>query len=137
MNNDYEYSSYRDGKFVTVPELDKLFLQWKDKFMRMQERVDRLEEENKKLKDEHYKDSEIARLKEENDKYLKDIYRGFTISEEEEKAINKWKEEINKNRLLTKISFSYSYTFNPTPLGVAGTIIQSDTGKKFTFRELG
>lgn len=52
-----------------------------DKVDTYEKRIKYLEEENKKLKDEHYKDSEMQRMKTELEKAKEDLYRGFPISE--------------------------------------------------------
>ena len=54
-------------------------------------RIEYLEEENKKLKDEAYKDSEIQRLKEENDRLRQENRNGFQISNEEYAKLIEWK----------------------------------------------
>lgn len=44
-----------------------------------------LQNQNKKLKEEHYKDTELQKMKEELERVRADMYRGFPISAEEEK----------------------------------------------------
>lgn len=58
-----------------------------DKADTYEKRIKYLEEENKKLKDEHYKDSEMQRMEAELKKAKEDLYRGFPISEKEQEKI--------------------------------------------------
>ena len=108
-------------------------------------RIKYLEEENKKLKDEAYKDLEIQRLKEENDRLRKEMYNGFPIDEEESKEIKNWemahlKEKHWNKRLNCPKSFgaiggNFTYLFTVTSIGSVGEI-QCSCGEKFCFREL-
>lgn len=61
-----------------------------DKVDTYEKRIKYLGEENKKLKDEHYKDSEMQRMKTELEKAKDDLHRGFPISKEEEEKIKEW-----------------------------------------------
>lgn len=61
-----------------------------DKVDTYEKRIKYLGEENKKLKEEHYKDSEMQRMEAELKKAKEDLYRGFPISKEEEEQIRKW-----------------------------------------------
>lgn len=45
----------------------------------------RLAEENKRLKNEHYKDDELSEMKDKLDKMQRAYYRGFPISDEEKR----------------------------------------------------
>lgn len=74
-----------------------------DKADTYEKRIKYLEEENKKLKDEHYKDSEMQRMKTELKKAKDDLYRGFPISKEEEEKIKEWqlKHDAEKHGLKT------------------------------------
>ena len=50
-----------------------------DKVDTYEKRIKYLEEENKKLKDEHYKDSEMQRMEAELKKAKEDLYRGCLL----------------------------------------------------------
>jgi hypothetical protein len=78
-------------------------------------------------------------MKSEYDKMKSDYYRGFPISEEEDKKINEWIEnQQKKNPGIGGVSGGrFTYKFTPTGLGTSGTIIDGFTGDKFTFQELG
>lgn len=115
-----------------------------DKVDTYEKRIKYLEEENKKLKDEHYKDSEMQRMKTELKKAKDDLYRGFPISKEEEEKIKEWqdKHDAEAHGLKTLkervhaggcIGGRYTYQFVPTGIGTVGEIICS-CGEKFTFQ---
>ena len=74
-----------------------------DKADTYEKRIKYLEEENKKLKDEHYKDSEMQRMEAELKKAKEDLYRGFPISEKEQEKIREWelKHDAEKHGLKT------------------------------------
>lgn len=106
-----------------------------------------LEEENKKLKDEAYKDEELQSMKEQLEKMKKDYWRGFPISEEEDKSIKEWqkKHETEVHGLITEMqkmkSYGvsggrYSYHFVPTALGTSG-VVRCSCGAEFKFQEIG
>lgn len=112
-----------------------------DKYVNQQENlIKRLQDENKKLKSDSYKDSELAELKEKYEKLLNDSYRGFAISEDESNSINKWKEEhVNKKhkgKSFGAIGGNFIYEFTPTGIGDIGEIVCSCCGERFCFREL-
>ena len=107
--------------------------------------IKRLEEENKKLKDKTYKDSELAEMKEKYESMRKDLMRGFPISEEEEKRIEEWKKKHDKEvhgittldqrlRAGGCIGGRYTYTFIPTSIFTLG-IIRCSCGEEFKFKE--
>lgn len=117
-----------------------------DKTVDKERRIEYLEEENKKLKDEHYKDSEMQRMKTELKNAKEDLYRGFPISEEEEKRIKEWQDkhdaEVHGLKTLKErvhaggcIGGRYSYEFVSTSIGVVGTV-KCNCGAKFTFQDL-
>ena len=106
-----------------------------------------LQEEVKKLKEEHYKDNEIKRLKQALGKALNDNFRGFPISEKEEELIEEWtKEHDRKVHRLTSDKLRmqangvsggrYLYKFLPTSIGISG-VIQCSCGAEFEFRKIG
>lgn len=59
----------------------------KKRFNRLVEQNKELVKENENLKDEHYKDAEIAAMKQQLEQVQADSRRGFPISEAEQKAI--------------------------------------------------
>lgn len=87
---------------------------------------------NKQL-EEYSKDEEIRKLQEKNHEMYQKLLRGFSITEEEAKAIRKWQETHKDSG--GAIGGGYTYEFTPTAIGTIGTIKRSN-GESFTFREL-
>ena len=99
---------------------------------------DNLREVNKELKEEQYKDKELAKMKHELEIARKDNSRGFPISEEEEKAIDTWMNThpcCYRNYSCGAIGGRYVYEFWPTSIGVLG-IIRCSCGNEFTFQNM-
>lgn len=92
-----------------------------------------LKDENERLKSENYKDEELTKMKEkvkiaeeEKKRALDDYYRGFPISEEEQKSIREWQkqhdieEHGNKSGYHGTIGGGFLYRFVPTSIGIVG-----------------
>ena len=98
-----------------------------------------LQKENQRLKSETYKDEELSTMKSKYDSMMKAYYRGFPISEEESEKIKQWMKEHDndfyKDTKISTIGGRYTYEFQPTSLGTIGTIIDTLTGDKLTFRD--
>lgn len=116
-----------------------------DKVGFYEQRIKYLEGENKRLKDEQYKDSEMQRMKAELKEAKEDLYRGFSISKEEEEKIREWElkhdAEVHglktmKQRLRAEgcCGGRRTYKFVPTSLGTLGEVVCS-CGEKFTFQD--
>ena len=110
-------------------------------------RIEYLEKQNQKLRDEKYKDNELLRMEAELKAMKEDYYRGFPISEEEQKSIREWMdkhdEEVHHARTLgDKLKLGgccggrYTYKFTPTSIGTIGTV-KCSCGAEFIFREMG
>ena len=105
-----------------------------------------LELQNRALYDEHYKDNEMQQMLNELNKMKDDYYRGFPISEEENKNIKEWidnherdfhgcytlKDQINRSGCC---GGTYTYEFVPTSIGTIGTV-RCSCGAKFTFQDM-
>lgn len=146
MNDERYWSVKNGGGIVNVPPIDELCEALKRKFEDKEERIERLKEELEKLKSENWKDKELQDMKEKLDEMKKAYYRGFPISEKEEKDIQNWiKEHEKKYHPPIETPFGkfrggaiggcYSYIFTPTSIGTVGTI-KCNCGKEFTFQEL-
>lgn len=142
-----EYSIYFNGKLTQVYDLDECLLAIQCRNRDNENRIKYLEEENKKLKEKSYKDEELQSIKEQLDKMKKDYWRGFPISEKEEKAIEAWKEKHEKevHGLITEelrmksqgvSGGRYSYHFVPTAIGTSG-VVRCSCGAEFEFQEIG
>ena len=109
-------------------------------------RIEYLEKQNQKLRDEKYKDNELLRMEAELKAMKEDYYRGFPISEEEQKSIREWMdkhdEEVHRARTLDdKLKLAgccggrYTYEFTPTSIGTIGTV-KCGCGAEFTFQDI-
>lgn len=144
----YEYSTGdpETGSWCKVYELDKALRAIKVRNMNDIDRIRRLEEENKKLKEENYKDEEMAAMKARLDKMQEDYYRGFPISEEEKKKIEGWKNKHDRYVHMIRsiddrleiggsIGGRYKYEFIPTSIGTIG-VVKCRCGEQFVFRDI-
>lgn len=134
---DNSYCAYRDGKFVEVPKIDELCLALKDKFMRQEEKIKYLSEENRKLKEGVWEKEESSRLESEYERMKHEYYNfGFPITEEEKEKINEWAKTHECTTRGTRAEGYRKFIFSPTELGVVGEV-KCSCGQTFTFRELG
>lgn len=129
----------KDGNIWIMEDIKKTLQQVYDHYRSVCNRNDYLKKEIEKVKSEKYADEELSRLKSEYDRMKSDYYRGFPISEEEDKNIKEWiKNQQEKNPGIGGATGGrFTYKFTPTGLGTSGTIIDSFTGDEFTFQELG
>lgn len=109
-------------------------------------RIKQLEKTNKQLHDNAYKDKELQRMQKRLDDMQADYYRGFPITEAEEKAIQKWhkehdakvhglKTDNDRIRAAGCCGGSLTYLLIPTSIGTIGEV-KCHCGEKFCFREL-
>lgn len=142
-----EYSTYFNGEYTNVYDLDDCLRAIKCRNKNNEDTIEYLRKENKRLKEENYKDDELQKMKTQLEKMKADYWRGFPITENEKKAIEEWKkkheEEVHglttdKMRLRAQgISGGrYSYHFVPTTIGTSG-VIRCSCGAEFEFREIG
>lgn len=106
----------------------------REKFSRQEKEIERLRQENTKLKKGIWKEEEVDRLKHEYDRMKEDYYRGFPISKEEKAMIDEFMSQ--HKGYYGAIGGGFTYQFFPTSIGVSGAIIASN-GDKLEFRELG
>lgn len=127
-------------------DIAEMFGEILDNYQSKEETIEYLRKENKKIKDEAYKDSELDCMKKELEKTKEDLYRGFPISEKEEKAIEEWRlkheAEAHGRKTLEQrlaahgaIGGGYTYVFTPTSIGVVGEV-KCSCGETFTFQDL-
>lgn len=107
-------------------------------FGNMQETIDYLREEIKKVKEKTYASNELSNMKKKLDIMSADYYRGFPISVSEKAAIDDWISEHEKEHPGGHgcSGGKYSYHFLPTGVGTSG-VIRCSCGKEFEFQELG
>ena len=135
-SRDVEYWSGYEGKHTHVIKTEDAVRAILCRHKNDLDRIDRLEEENKKLKDEVWKDEELQDMKTRLDKMQADYNRGFPIDEYEWEAIKKWCKE-HEEKVHNGRHMSYSYHFVPTPLGDSGIIKCAACNKEFEFKKIG
>ena len=117
----------------------------KREFDAQNSRIIYLQNQNKKLKEEHYKDTELQEMKEELGRVKSDMYRGFPISEEENRRIEEWQNkhdaEVHGLKTLKErvhaggcIGGRYTYEFIPTSIITIG-IVKCSCGEEYRFTE--
>ena len=126
-----------DGSICIIQNIKKVLQELYDHYRSIANRNEYLLEENKRLKSEAYKDEELSKMKDQYDKMNADYYRGFPISENENNKINEWIDKISKEYPGNEgaIGGRFEYEFIPTGVGTFGKIIDSISGKSFSFQE--
>lgn len=136
MSDTKEYI-LRNGELVEFIPIEKICQMILEHFNILKENNYALAEKNAKLKDEHYKNSELAKLKEAYDELIEDYHRGFGITEDESLDIKKWIRTHDKShRGSYGVSGGkYIYEFVPTSIGTIGHV-RCSCGESFCFRDL-
>ena len=119
---------------------ENLLNELKETYERQEYALNELREENKKLKDEAYKDNELIKMKTKYEKMKEDYYRGFPISQAEDNAIENWINEHintkhNRNSYAGVIGGRFTYEFTPTSIGTIGTV-KCSCGESFIFQNI-
>ena len=129
-----------------IGDLDRYFKSIKNTVETKDKRIEYLEKENKKLKDEAYKDNELKAMQKQLERMKADYRRGFPMTEAEEKAIEKWHKEHNAkvHKLKTEedrirasgcCGGGLTYCYIPCALGVLG-YVKCHCGAEFTFSDI-
>lgn len=118
-------------------DIEQLFDCLRGNILGKEDTIKYLREELQKAKSDAYKDAELAKMKSRYEEMEKDYYRGFPISESEEKAIKKWQIEHEKIHQggHGAIGGKYTYEFIPTSICTFG-VIKCSCGAKFDFQEV-
>ena len=83
------------------------------------------------------KDEEIQKLKEQVDNLQRQLYNDFTLSVDENIAVEAWEEEhCKKYHRNGDTHCRLTYQFTPTALGVIGSVYCNNCGQEFTFRDV-
>ena len=123
-------------------EVNKKLDEIRDQFVRANKINEQLREENHNLRDEHYKDKELAKMSKILERMRADYFRGFPIYEEEEKKINEFQKEHDTNFHSNPTQYhgsaggGYEYSFYPTGLGTISYCICGDC-KRRAIKEAG
>lgn len=131
---DIEYTSFTDGEALRIPSTDTLCKMINTKFKNIQCANERLEQQVKKLQDEHYKDKELERMKSECDAMREKLNLSFPMTKEENESIANWWEE-HKKKPHKMHRGNLTYSFFCTELGIIGKVSCS-CGKTFLFRNI-
>ena len=81
---DTTYYTHYKGEFIEVLPIEKCVKSILSRVDSYEDTIERLKEENRKLKDEVWKDEELQNMKEQLDKMKSDYNRGFNITEKED-----------------------------------------------------
>ena len=95
------YEEYMSNTYITNLESVIKGIKEKDKL------IDFLQEENKKLENEHYKVNELKKLQYKIDQLQGDCNRGFPISSNEQEVIDELREKHKK--VCPHCSFKYVF----------------------------
>ena len=144
IKNKYTSYSIEKDEHIIVHPFEECLMAMQKRYNDAEAAIEKLEKENKALKDEHYKDGELQRIQEELASLRRARYRGFPISEEEQEKIREWQKEHDKEvhgvtdtkGYLTKagaIGGDYTYEFIPTSIGTFGSVMCT-CGAKFEFQ---
>lgn len=125
------YKSDENGNIIKIVDVDTICNSVKELVSRAENRAKAATEELQKLKDEKWKDEELKRMKEKLEKQSGDLWRGFPITEKEQEAIDKWKDQHYTNQhhapdTDTRIRMQgvsgglFTYIFLPTAIGTSG-----------------
>ena len=108
-----------------------------DGLKKRDEEIARLREENKRLRDEAYKDSELQMMKSKCEAIQEELNRGFTISEDEESTINLWMAShvVNKHKRFNYKNGQFKYEFQEFAEVEIGSVVCIECGESFTFRQ--
>lgn len=134
------YQYYNTGKISEI--LDEVVSNIESR----DSRIKYLEEENKKLKDEAFKDEELKRMQEKLKRTSDALMNSFQISKKEWDKIHEWKKQHEADvhglhTLKERISAhgaaggGYTYEFYPTGIAIFGVVKCDRCGAKFQFQE--
>ena len=134
------------GETIKVFSFDDCLKAMKRRYQDAEVTIERLTEENKRLKSEHYQNEELKRMQAELSTMRRDLYRGFPIEEKTLISVRDWQKEHDisvhavgdEEKCLTKANVlgpDYVYEFVPTPIGTFGTVKCAACGAKFEFQK--
>lgn len=139
ISNDW-FKINKNGNVETLNVLttEDLCKAIKDTLDHAEEKINRTREDNKKLRDEHYKDNLVSELQCALDEAEKAMYHGFPISEKNWEDIHAWKskhDSIHHNsemghRYTGAIGGSFIFEFCPTSIGTIGKCVCESCRKK-------
>lgn len=99
------------------------------------EEIARLREENKRLREEAYKDSELQMMKSKCEAMQEELNRGFPITEDEDTKIREWIEKHLTKRHKLIVNGRFKYEFQDFAEVSVGSVVCTECGESFTFRQ--
>lgn len=141
---EYRRMDKTDGHMVLVYDLEKCLEAIKARNEDNEDTIERLQEEIKVLKSEHYKDEQLQEMKKRLEKMQKDYWRGFPLTEEEEQDIKRWQDKHNaevhdittdyeRQKAAGCIGGQFTYEFTVTSIGILGQVRCGACGEKHCF----
>lgn len=106
-----------------------------DGLKKRDEEIARLREENKRLMEESYKDSELQMMKSKCKAMQEDLRRGFPITEDEDTKIREWIEKHLTKRHKLIVNGRFKYEFQDFAEVSVGSVVCTECGESFTFRQ--
>ena len=106
-----------------------------DGMKKRDEEITRLREENKRLRDEAYKDSELQMMKSKCEAMQEELNRGFPITEDEDTKIREWFEKHLTKRHKLIVNGRFKYEFQDFAEVSVGSVVCTECGESFTFRQ--
>lgn len=106
-----------------------------DGLKKRDEEITRLREENKRLMDEAYKDSELQMMKRKMQAMQEELNRGFPITEDENTKIKEWIEKHLTKRHKLIVNGRFKYEFQDFAEVSVGSVVCTECGESFTFMQ--
>lgn len=106
-----------------------------DGLKKRDEEITRLREENNRLRDEAYKDSELQMMKRKMQAMQEELNRGFPITEDEDTKIREWIEKHLTKRHKLIVNGRFKYEFQDFAEVSVGSVVCAECGESFTFRQ--
>ena len=108
-----------------------------DGLKKRDEEIARLREENKRLRDVAYKDSELQIMKSKYEAMQEDLNRGFPITKEENSNIKLWMDShvVNEHKRFGARNGQFKYEFQEFAEVSVGSVVCTECGESFTFRQ--
>lgn len=136
-DRDYTITRYNTEtgqyEFKHVHPLNECIDSINERFNDLIESNHSLQEKLKEIQDEKWTDDRLQQMREELERMRRDYYRGFPISDDEQKKIDQWMK--NHAHPCGAIGGAHSYIFTPTSIGTVGKI-KCVCGEEFTFVDL-
>lgn len=136
-DSDYTITRYNTEtgqyEFKHVHPLNECIDSINERFNDLIESNQSLQKRLKEIQDDKWADDRLQQMREELERMRREYYRGFPISDDEQKKIDQWMK--NHTHPCGAIGGAHSYIFTPTSIGTVGKI-KCICGEEFTFVDL-